>query len=1183
MAGRVNLLFPAAQPIFGSPPEPNQMRIITLIFTIILLLQEIPCFADTFTVTNNADSGPGTLREAITKANANGDALADYIYFNIADISEAGRTITLHNDLPALTSNIVLDAGTQPGNTFGVSGARISLKHDGLTNFYHALILDNCHSIEIYGIYFSGFNRYGAGIDFPIAIYVKGLVQDVKIGAPGKGNAFYDNSYNIANSYWYGRNPGGERFKNVELKSNFFGLSPDGLLPDDYGRQGIFIRSFSNIDIGGETPEEGNYFGGFEPASAWFVADSTLNNGTVNLINNTFGSVFTKTSAIKCGIFRVSGDNNASGSSDADVIVNVRKNTFNNPYFNLSNWCHGLLVIDNIHGFITIRGNQFGNLFPWISCQTSAISVSNCENGIIGGPDPEDQNIIKASDMGIVSVNNRNVTIQKNQIYCNSIGITANSTKTLIPRVDMFTTNNVDQVAGKATPNCKIEVFRTQACASCNNGETLMGETMSDQNGDWSFNGAFSSAVTARATTASGATGEFSKPEFLNKSVIKYPNCGKTNGSITGMEFVSGTRYYWTNSNNLDTVFHEDITNIGSGIYTFVVEQTRYCKVTYQVYIGNESPQIDERYVTITQPSCGKPNGRIADLYPSGPYHEKYWLNEARDTIGRDNYITDLPPGKYKLIILNTEGGCGDSTDYFVLTNISGPSVDQSATAINPAKCSGANGSITGLSYTGTIGNVYMEWRNEQNEIVGNSINLINQPAGKYRFKLKDEGNCDTVITNYFNIPSVGLITIDESNRMIQPAGCTKNNGSITGLNVSGADLYKWTDVSSQNVVGNTVDITGLPVGNYQLTATNAAGCELKSPVINIPPASFSDIEPIHASVFDGNCGENNGWLRLEGFTNEAALQSYYWINSNTGQQLGTSLSLTGLGAGTYEFIATDTNGCQATIFRAVLIVNSKPIINTSGIIIQPDQCDLKKGSITGIVVNGLVGPTSYQWTNTANMTIGHQADLLNIGAGNYQLSITDNQTCVLRAGPFIVANDNNAGITPQYDNTTIAKYSAATLTVKNLQPGTYSLYNDAAGTQLLLQNNTGQFTTPVLSEDRVFYIRHQSGSCSSPLVPVRITVVDKSFFAIPRAFTPNGDGLNDRLILQVIGYIEVNYFKVYNRNGEEVFSTKSIGQSWDGRWKGQLQPGGAYVWMAQGKDINGKTIQDKGSFILIR
>ena len=49
-----------------------------------------------------------------------------------------------------------------------------------------------------------------------------------------------------------------------------------------------------------------------------------------------------------------------------------------------------------------------------------------------------------------------------------------------------------------------------------------------------------------------------------------------------------------------------------------------------------------------------------------------------------------------------------------------------------------------------------------------------------------------------------------------------------------------------------------------------------------------------------------------------------------------------------------------------------------------------------------------------------------------------------------------------------------------------------------------------------------------------------------------------NKLTLKVIGQIEVEYFKVYNRNGELVFSTKTINNGWDGRLKGIDQPSGS-------------------------
>ncbi|WP_341837210.1 hypothetical protein WJU16_04935 [Chitinophaga pollutisoli] len=66
----------------------------------------ILCFlsarADTFTVTSNAESRPGSLRACLTQTAANGIAIKDYIYFNIPGATWADRTIILQSELPAV-------------------------------------------------------------------------------------------------------------------------------------------------------------------------------------------------------------------------------------------------------------------------------------------------------------------------------------------------------------------------------------------------------------------------------------------------------------------------------------------------------------------------------------------------------------------------------------------------------------------------------------------------------------------------------------------------------------------------------------------------------------------------------------------------------------------------------------------------------------------------------------------------------------------------------------------------------------------------------------------------------------------------------------------------------------------------------------------------------------------------
>jgi gliding motility-associated-like protein len=87
----------------------------------------------------------------------------------------------------------------------------------------------------------------------------------------------------------------------------------------------------------------------------------------------------------------------------------------------------------------------------------------------------------------------------------------------------------------------------------------------------------------------------------------------------------------------------------------------------------------------------------------------------------------------------------------------------------------------------------------------------------------------------------------------------------------------------------------------------------------------------------------------------------------------------------------------------------------------------------------------------------------------------------------------------------------------------------------------------------------------------------------VPSGFTPNDDGRNDILKPILVGITKLNYFNVYNRWGQQIFSTNQIGKGWDGTFNAFKQPGGAYVYMAQGVDYSGNTIFRKGTVVLIR
>ena len=110
----------------------------------------------------------------------------------------------------------------------------------------------------------------------------------------------------------------------------------------------------------------------------------------------------------------------------------------------------------------------------------------------------------------------------------------------------------------------------------------------------------------------------------------------------------------------------------------------------------------------------------------------------------------------------------------------------------------------------------------------------------------------------------------------------------------------------------------------------------------------------------------------------------------------------------------------------------------------------------------------------------------------------------------------------------------------------------------------------------------NMAGCVDSAFVHVKVFGTAPTVF-VPNAFTPNSDGHNDMLKPILAGVQRIEYFKVYNKWGQLLFSTSENGRGWDGRVSGQLQVSGTYVWMVKAYDYKGSAIFQKGLVMLIR
>jgi gliding motility-associated-like protein len=116
-----------------------------------------------------------------------------------------------------------------------------------------------------------------------------------------------------------------------------------------------------------------------------------------------------------------------------------------------------------------------------------------------------------------------------------------------------------------------------------------------------------------------------------------------------------------------------------------------------------------------------------------------------------------------------------------------------------------------------------------------------------------------------------------------------------------------------------------------------------------------------------------------------------------------------------------------------------------------------------------------------------------------------------------------------------------------------------------------------------VYRVLVVNGSCyDSAFVRVKVFSTLPTVF-VPTAFTPNGDGNNDVLKPIAVGMRTIEHFTIYNRYGQQVFTTTTNGQGWDGRIKGELQATNTYVWSVKAIDFTGKPYTAKGTTVLIR
>ena len=189
-------------------------------------------------------------------------------------------------------------------------------------------------------------------------------------------------------------------------------------------------------------------------------------------------------------------------------------------------------------------------------------------------------------------------------------------------------------------------------------------------------------------------------------------------------------------------------------------------------------------------------------------------------------------------------------------------------------------------------------------------------------------------------------LIIDSSNVIIESEKCNQENGSITGINISGGiSPFSWTWNNTNSLSLDTFNLNG---GSFFLELTDGMGCN-SNHNFHVPDLSGPEIDSSLVVIKNEDCGKENGSISNITVTSTADSIQFYWNNF-----LSDSLNISNLIADNYQLVILDNNNCRDTVNFIVVDTNYHNIsINFNSAQLEPDEpIDFFQNSIDSSIIN---------------------------------------------------------------------------------------------------------------------------------------------------------------------------------------------------------------------------------------
>lgn len=651
----------------------------------------------------------------------------------------------------------------------------------------------------------------------------------------------------------------------------------------------------------------------------------------------------------------------------------------------------------------------------------------------------------------------------------------------------------------------------------------------------------------------------------LDMSIINTVNdvqCfGACDGSIS-VALTGGTgaiQYSFDGGNSFQT--GSSINSLCSGNYDVVVQDGSGCSVSSTETISE--PLVLTTTLGISSETCANDCDGSINSIPTGgtnPYTYTWSINANTGNVPLAN---NLCSGSYALNITDANGCFIDTT----VSLTSPPAITIDNLSVTDETCFG---DCTGeVAITATNGFEY----SIDGVNYSTATNFTSLCGGNFTAYVRDASGCE--VTSPFTVNSPGQVTVSASSDITI---CVDGSTTISANASGGAGNYTYT---WDNGLGTGQSMSVSPSSNltYCVIAQDQNGCQSSNDCVTV---TLYDSIQLTVSPDGAICDGEFYNLSVQATGGLTGTYTYTWD-----QGLPNSATQTVTPTMTTTYTVTVADGCETPAVSEsinVVVLSSPDASFTEGAysVCLPAEVSFTETTPSGGTCSwdfgdGTTIPTCGDVTYTFNEAgcydVTHTVTSVDGCMSSYtlpnQICVYDYPTPDFEYEPSIISILNSD---VEFTNT-------------SSNASAYLWYFDALGANDSSDLVDPSYTFPPISGEYLVCMEAINDfGCAADTCKV-IVVNELSTIYVPNAFTPDNDGINEVFMPIVSGVEEDEYsFRIFNRWGEVVFQTSTIGEAWDGTKFGKPSQADVYIWKLTALDqITGEYIEHTGHVTLFR